>query len=124
MHMKFQSILLGLLALLLAAPVQAAPPRGDEPIPIPRTVRQGIDFIYVDPDLSSVARKSQRPTNWLRRVVGGQSRHRPNLLFANLSDELEKYQANWGRLPQAKIPAGAALKTGSTGRRVDALRRR
>jgi murein L,D-transpeptidase YcbB/YkuD len=118
--------LLGLLVMALASPLQAAGPRGDEPIPIPRTVRQGIDFIYVDPDLASVARKNQRPTNWLLRTLGiqGERRHGPNLLFSALSDELEKYQANWGALPQVKIPGGSTLKPGSTGKRVSLLRTR
>jgi murein L,D-transpeptidase YcbB/YkuD len=117
---------LGLLALAASTPLLSAPPRGDEPIPIPRTVRQGIDFIYVDPDLSAVARKNQRPTNWLLRAVGIQRerQHRPNLLFAALSDGLDKYEASWGRLPQMKIPAGPALKLGASGKRVDLLRTR
>ncbi|HKT14831.1 MAG TPA: peptidoglycan-binding protein, partial [Allosphingosinicella sp.] len=116
--------ILGLLAMLLGAPAQAAAPRGDEPIPIPRTVRQGIDFIYVDPDLSSVARRHQRPTNWLLRAVGLQQRQGPNRLFSDLSEELEKYRADWGKLPQVKIPTGPVLKPGSTGRRVPLLRKR
>ena len=37
---------------------------------------------------------------------------------------LQQYQATWGRLPQTKIPAGASLKRGSTGKRVDLLRTR
>ena len=123
MRMKMQFIL-GLLAMLLGAPAQAAAPRGDEPIPIPRTVRQGIDFIYVDPDLSSVARRHQRPTNWLLRAVGLQQRQGPNRLFSDLSEELEKYRADWGKLPQVKIPTGPVLKPGSTGRRVPLLRKR
>ena len=91
--MKIQ-LLLGLLAFSLTAPVQAAPPRGDEPIPIPTTVRQGIDFIYVDPGLSTVARKNQRPTNWLARAFGARREHKPNQLFSALSENLEKY-AKW-----------------------------
>jgi murein L,D-transpeptidase YcbB/YkuD len=120
--MKIQFIL-SLVAMALAAPLQAAAPRGDEPIPIPATVRQGIDFIYVDPELSSVARRYQAPTNWLLRAVGLRQ-SRPNRMFTRLAEELDQYQATWGRLPQAKIPAGAVLKRGSTGRRVNLLRTR
>jgi murein L,D-transpeptidase YcbB/YkuD len=45
-------------------------------------------------------------------------------MFDNLARGLQQYQASWGRLPQTKIPAGAALKRGSTGKRVSLLRTR
>ena len=45
-------------------------------------------------------------------------------MFVDLARGLQHYQATWGRLPQAKIPAGAALKRGSTGKRVGLLRTR
>ena len=45
-------------------------------------------------------------------------------MFLQLAEGLQQYQATWGRLPQTKIPAGAALKRGSTGKRVDLLRQR
>ena len=42
-------------------------PRGDEPVAVPRTIKQGIDFVYVDPQMSSVARRrSGRRTGWQR----------------------------------------------------------
>lgn len=124
MHMKIR-FLLGAVALSVATPLYAAP-RGDEPIAIPRTIKQGIDFIYVDPQLSSVARRHQRPTNWLLRTIGlgGGGRDAPNPLFTHLAQGLQHYQLTWGRLPQVKIPAGPALKRGSTGKRVVLLRRR
>ena len=40
-------------------------------------------------------------------------------MFVELARGLQQYQASWGRLPQTKIPAGAALKRGSTGKRVE-----
>jgi murein L,D-transpeptidase YcbB/YkuD len=45
-------------------------------------------------------------------------------MFDGLARGLQQYQATWGRLPQTKIAAGAALKRGSTGKRVDLLRSR
>ncbi len=48
----------------------------------------------------------------------------PNPMFNDLARGLQQYQASWGRLPQAKVPAGAALKRGSTGKRVSLLRTR
>jgi murein L,D-transpeptidase YcbB/YkuD len=116
--------------LATAAPASAvAPPRGDEPIAVPRNIRQGIDFVYVDPQLSAVAQRHQRPTNWLLRAIGmdwafGERRDQPNPIFIALANGLEKYQATWGRLPQVKIPAGATLKPGTSGSRVSLLRTR
>ncbi len=66
MHMK-PSLFLGAFAIVATTPVSAQP-RGDEPIAVPRTIKQGIDFVYVDPQMSTVARKKQRPQNWLQRI--------------------------------------------------------
>jgi murein L,D-transpeptidase YcbB/YkuD len=121
---KTNKIILALAALSLTAPLPAQP-RGDEPIAVPRNVRQGIDFVYVDPDLSNVARRYQRPQNWLARIFRpGSGRSAPNPMFLALADGLERYQATWGQFPQVKIPAGAAMKRGSTGKRVSLLRQR
>ena len=94
---------------------------------MPRTIKQGIDFVYVDPQMSNVARRKQKPQNWLARLFNfGSSDRRsaPNPMFDQLARGLQQYQASWGRLPQTKIPAGAALKRGSTGKRVSLLRTR
>jgi murein L,D-transpeptidase YcbB/YkuD len=122
------SIVLGGFSMLASTPVMALP-RGDEPIAVPRTIRQGIDFVYVDPQMSTVAKRRQRPQNWLQRMVsfdprGGSRRNAPNPMFVQLAQGLQQYQSSWGRLPQVNIPAGAALKRGATGKRVDALRTR
>jgi murein L,D-transpeptidase YcbB/YkuD len=111
-------------ALLAAAPLLSAEPKGDEPVAVPSNIKQGIDFVYVDPDLSTVAHRHQKPRNWLARIFKGDNRNAPNMLFQRLSDGLEQYRATWGRLPQTKIPAGPALKLGSTGKRVALLRAR
>ena len=120
-------LFLGAVALSLAAPLYAAP-QGDEPIAVPRNIKQGIDFVYVDPQLSTVASRRQRPTNWLLRTAGLDRRERradmPNPMFFDLAEGLQQYQMIWGRLPQIKIPAGAALKAGATGKRVELLRTR
>jgi murein L,D-transpeptidase YcbB/YkuD len=125
MHKKL-GLILGAVALLATTPLPAQP-RGDEPIAVPRTIKQGIDFVYVDPQLSSVAKRKQRPQNWLARLFSadsGRGRQAPNPLFIELGQGLQQYQASWGRLPQTKIPAGAALKRGATGKRVQLLRTR
>jgi L,D-transpeptidase YcbB len=123
------SLVLGALAMVAATPLAAAP-KGDEPIAVPRSIKQGIDFVYVDPQMSSVAKRKQRPQNWLQRVLsfdwvsGGRQKSSPNPLFVELGRGLQQYQSSWGRLPQAKIPTGATLKRGSTGKRVGLLRTR
>ena len=127
MRMKL-SLIIGALAMVATTPLTAQP-RGDEPVAVPRTIRQGIDFVYVDPQLSSVARRRQRPQNWLARLFSGDlgsssRRGAPNPMFDQLARGLRQYHATWGRLPQTKIPAGAALKRGSTGKRVQLLRTR
>ena len=123
---KSIQLILALAAFSTAAPV-VAQYRGDEPIAVPRTIRQGIDFIYVDPGMANVARKRQRPQNWLARMFRGDrsdQRGAPNPIFIDLARGLEQYQSTWGRLPRVQIPAGAALKRGSTGKRVELLRTR
>jgi murein L,D-transpeptidase YcbB/YkuD len=126
MHKKL-GLVFGAAALLTAVPLAAAEPRGDEPVAVPRSIKQGVDFVYVDPDMSTVAKRRQRPRNWLQRIFGGSrddQRNTANPLFLQLAQGLEQYKATWGALPQTAVPAGATLKPGSTGRRVDSLRMR
>ena len=121
---------IGAAALVAAAPLSAAAfPQGDEPVAVPRTIKQGIDFVYVDPDLGNVAKRHQRPTNWLLRTIGldwafGGRRDEPNPIFISLAQGLQNYATTWGRLPQVKVPTGPTLKRGMTGRRVEILRTR
>jgi len=118
------TITLGALAFIAATPVLSQP-RGDEPVAVPRTIKQGIDFVYVDPQLSTVAKRHQRSQNWLARLFSQSSgRQSPNPIFFDLQRGLQQYEASYGHLPQTKIPAGAALKSGSTGKRVQLLRGR
>ena len=126
MHQKL-ILILGAATMLATAPLGAAQgPRGDEPVAVPRTIKQGIDFVYVDPQMSTVARRKQKPQNWLQRLFNPSSSKRgaPNPMFDQLALGLQQYQASWGRLPQTKIPAGASLKRGSSGKRVSLLRTR
>jgi murein L,D-transpeptidase YcbB/YkuD len=121
-------LIFGAAALLTATQAGAQRvPRGDEPVAVPTAIKQGIDFVYVDPKMTTVARRRQRPQNWLQRIFNFNSNNQrttPNPLFFDLARGLQQYQGTWGRLPQTKIPAGATLKRGSTGKRVAALRTR
>lgn len=121
------TISLGAVALSFAIPASAqVTPRGDEPVAVPRTIKQGIDFVYVDPQMSTVARRKQRPQNWLSRMFNPASARgsQPNPIFLDLARGLQQYQASWGSLPQVKIPAGAPLKPGASGARITLLRTR
>lgn len=124
MHIRSHLVLAFIATFAVAAPLSASP-RGDEPIAVPRTIRQGIDFVYVDPQMSTVARRRQRPRNWLGRALSlnfGSGKSGPNPLFVDLARGLKTYQADWGQLPQGRIAAGSALKPGAVGKRIDALR--
>jgi murein L,D-transpeptidase YcbB/YkuD len=129
MHKKIW-MFIGAAALIATTPLSASGlPRGDEPVAVPRTIKQGIDFVYVDPQLNNVAKRHQRPVNWLLRSIGldwafGGRRDQPNPIFIALAQGLQHYQATWGQLPQVKVPAGPTLKRGVTGRRVELLRTR
>lgn len=59
---------LGAVALLSSTQIPAQP-RGDAPVAVPRTIRQGIVLVHVDPRMNSVARRRQRPQNWLQRYA-------------------------------------------------------
>src|SRR4029079_6124678 len=84
--------ILGAAALTVASPALSSGvqgPRGDEPVAVPRSIKQGVDFVYVDPAMSTVARRHQRPQNWFARLFsgslgGGGSKTAPNPLFAQL----------------------------------------
>ncbi|HEX6218879.1 MAG TPA: L,D-transpeptidase family protein [Sphingomicrobium sp.] len=127
---KTFAVIFGAAALLTATQAGAQRTvRGDEPVAVPAAIKQGIDFVYVDPKMTTVAKRRQRPQNWLQRILnfdfsGNRQRTTPNPIFFDLARGLQQYQATWGRLPQTKIPAGAVLKRGSTGRRVSLLRTR
>ena len=116
-------------ALALAAPVSAFPFQGDEPIGVPSGVEQGIDFVYVDPQLKAMANRPRQSDNWMLQTIGydwagGQQQSAPNPIFVELRRGLDEYRMSWGSLPPIAVPAGAALKEGAEGERVDLLRQR
>ena len=89
---KKLSLIFGAATMLALTPVSAAQgPKGDEPVAVPRSIKQGIDFVYVDPELSTVARRRQRPQNWLARLFdfGSNRRDGPNPLFYELGGQSE-----------------------------------
>jgi murein L,D-transpeptidase YcbB/YkuD len=121
---KTLTAILAAAAVMAAAPLLSAEPKGDEPIAVPSNIKQGIDFVYVDPAMSTVAQRHQKPRNWLTKLFTSPKKNAPNPWFERLSRGLDQYRATWGSLPQTKIPTGPALKLGATGKRVALLRTR
>jgi murein L,D-transpeptidase YcbB/YkuD len=99
-----------------------------EPIDLPPAIEQGVDMIYIDEDLVprvvhdkglfhdiSFDDWSGAPLDMFVSM---------NPIYTDLRRGLVRYQQRWGSLPQIPVPEGPALKPGSTGDRVSALRTR
>jgi murein L,D-transpeptidase YcbB/YkuD len=99
-----------------------------EPIDLPPAIEQGVDMIYIDQDLVPHAVKDQGPFAEMTSAAWSGA---PldlfvpvNPIYTDLRRGLVKYQQTWGSLPDIPVPQGPALKVGSTGERVAALRAR
>jgi murein L,D-transpeptidase YcbB/YkuD len=117
-----------LAATCLSVGASSTPQQPDEPIALPPAVEQGVDMVYVDPEIAgnirwrntklddvTFARYAGAPLDLIQAI---------NPLYANLRRGLVDYQRKWGVLPQFAMPAGAALTIGSEGERVTLLRER
>jgi len=117
------------IALLsVGYPVGAEQPLPEEPVALPPAVEQGVDMVYVDPEIAvdirwrntkldsvSFARYAGAPLDLIQAI---------NPLYTELRRGLVQYQKQWGSLPQFSIPAGPALTIGDQGDRVTLLRER
>jgi murein L,D-transpeptidase YcbB/YkuD len=99
-----------------------------EPIDLPPAIEQGVDMIYIDQELVPHAVQDQGP---FASMTSASWSGAPldlfvpvNPIYTELRRGLVKYQQRWGSLPSVPVPEGPALKTGSTGERVSALRAR
>jgi L,D-transpeptidase YcbB len=99
-----------------------------EPIDLPPAIEQGVDMIYIDQELVPHAVQDQGPLASMSSAAwsgGPVDLFTPvNPIYTDLRRGLVKYQQTWGNLPNVPVPGGPALKTGSTGERVSALRTR
>ena len=108
-----------------ATQAQAQP---DEPVALPPAVEQGVDMVYVDPEIAgnirwrntklddvTFARYAGAPLDLIQAI---------NPLYAGLRRGLVAYQRKWAVLPQFTLPSGPALAVGSEGERVTLLRER
>src|SRR5438270_1752866 len=111
-----------------AAPAPAAQPLPLEPVALPPAVEQGVDMVYIDPEIAvdirwrntkldnvSFARYAGAPLDLIQAI---------NPLYTDLRRGLVSYQKQWGSLPQFTMPSGPALTLGSDGQRVTLLRER
>ncbi len=99
-----------------------------EPIDLPPAIEQGVDMIYIDEDLIP---RSVQSGDMLHDISFDDWSGAPvdmfvsmNPIYTELRRGLVRYRQRWGDLPQVPVPAGPALKPGSTGERVAALRTR
>lgn len=121
-----------LVAFLIASALPAAAFAREiqpvEPVAIPPSIQQGIDLIYVDPEIAP-AIEQREP--FLRDLGLRDQPGAPVDLFASvhplytqLRRALVRYRMRWGSLPQVPVPAGPLLKKGAVGERVALLRQR
>lgn len=107
----------------MARPVQPI-----EPVEIPPSIQQGVDLIYIDPEIAPALRERDALLKelGLESQLGGAIDLLVPLhpLFTELRRGLMQYRTTWSRLPQFPLPDGPPLKTGATGERVRLLRER
>lgn len=115
-------------AASMSVAASAAPQQPEEPVALPPAVEQGVDMVYIDPEIAgnirwrntklddvSFARYAGAPLDLIQAI---------NPLYADLRRGLIDYQKRWGALPQFTLPTGPALTIGSQGDRVTLLRER
>jgi murein L,D-transpeptidase YcbB/YkuD len=128
MLLSMYRVICFLLAAGLAGSAHARPTQPIEPIEIPPSITQGVDLIYIDPEIAPALRKrdallgeiglTDRPGSPVDLLVP------VHPTFTQLRRGLSRYRATWGALPQVQVPTGPALKAGATGERVTRLRER
>ncbi|MEO8547622.1 MAG: L,D-transpeptidase family protein [Sphingomicrobium sp.] len=126
--MKSLRVLFAVAALAFSGPAFASREQPIEPIPIPPSIDQGVDMMYIDPEISPSARQDEEMLHQLsfQEWTGAPlDMVMPvNRMYTDLRRGLVRYQMRWGSLPQLQIPAGPSLKAGSSGERVAMLRQR
>jgi murein L,D-transpeptidase YcbB/YkuD len=122
----------GLKLLAAAAAFACTPAFGQsqplEPIDLPPSIDQGVDLIYIDPEIKpEIDRRNE-----LLKSFGFQDwTGAPIDLFVPVNDTytalrrgLMKYKQRWGALPLMEIPTGPSMRLGSKDERVSLLRKR
>ena len=116
------------LSIGLSSPALASREQPIEPIDLPPSVEQGVDMIYIDPEIAprlndaNVAMHQISFEEWAGAPL---DLFLPvNPIYTDLRRGLVRYRQRWGELPQFQLPAGPAMKLGSEGLNVAALRQR
>jgi len=105
-----------------------ADPRPIEPIDVPPSVEQGVDMVYVDPEIAPAFKNRDAAADsfefdpWTGAPVDMFMPVHP--LYTELRRGLVKYRQRWRDLPVVEIPAGPPMKTGEKSERVALLRER
>jgi len=126
--MKVGFVICAALAAAIAAPALAQE-QPIEPIDIPPSIEQGVDLIYIDPEIKP---EIDRRNELLQSMGFDDWTGAPIDLFVPVNDRytdlrrgLMKYRKRWSSLPQVQIPTGsAAMKAGSKDERIALLRQR
>src|SRR5215210_2000944 len=116
------------LSVGLSSPALASRDQPIEPIDLPPSVEQGVDMIYIDPE---IAPKIEDANVAMHQISFEEWAGAPldlflpvNPIYTDLRRGLVRYRQRWGDLPQFNIPAGPTIKLGSEGMNVAALRER
>jgi murein L,D-transpeptidase YcbB/YkuD len=126
--MMFRALVPLLAAAAFAAPASAQSRHPIEPVPIPPSIKQGVDLIYDDPEIAPAVRERDAFVQTLgleERMGAPIDLFSPiSPIYTDLRRGLARYRAAWSGLPEVKIPSGPALRQGSKGERVALLRQR
>jgi len=120
------------IKLMAAAVVLSAPAFAQdvpiEPIEVPPSIEQGVDLIYIDPEIKP---EIDRRDDMLRSMGFEDWTGAPIDLFVPVNDTytalrrgLMRYKQRWDGLPEITIPSGAVMKPGAKDPRITLLRQR
>ena len=100
-----------------------------EPVELPASIDQGIDLIYIDPEIAPEVKRrsglldSMDFEDWTGAPIDLFTSVNP--AYTELRRGLMKYQQRWGALPQVQVPTGSVvLKAGAKDERIPLLRKR
>lgn len=112
----------------LSAPAFAQREQPIEPIDLPPSIEQGVDMIYIDPEIAPKLRDvdvAMHQISFEEWAGAPYDLFLPvNPIYTELRRGLVRYKQRWGDLPQFQLPSGPAMKPGSEGLNVAALRER
>jgi L,D-transpeptidase YcbB len=99
-----------------------------EPVDLPPAIEQGVDMVYIDPELLPAVQRNGELLADLGLEESGEASVdlllAANPLYTQLRRGLVRYRMVWGNLPQIAVPAGPVLRRGADGERVELLRQR